>query len=268
MLIIYLASLALMAGEAPPAVSGPATTAEAKMLTERAKQEIAQEEKAWAEETAREKEAEARRRQRFADFGQDRIRLQQTLAEQEEKLKASLAKMEGHQLRDKELQARFKQLGQVLSGRARELRAALAGGLPYRMDKRLETLDLLIRDLEGGNVSPEEAMNRLWAFEQNERRLAQEAEVYSGDFGGDGGDPIQVKYLRVGKQALAFSSLDGAKLGVLRKDSGYVWVREKEMDRETRQAVKLAIATAEGKSVPGFVPVPIWKSAFREQGAK
>lgn len=273
-----------MAGEAAQPVSTPAnaaTAAEAKMSVERAKQEIAQEEKTWSEEVAREKDAETRRRQRYSEFSQDRVRLQQTLAEQEAGLKATLAKMETHQYRERELQARFTRLSQVLSARAIELRAALASGIPYRLDKRLESIDLLIRDLAGGNISPEEAMNRLWSFEQAERRLAQEAEVYSGDFSGDAGDPIQVQYLRIGKQLLAFSSLDGSKLGVMRQaaidDAGsrdpvagaskpaYEWVRESEMDREMRHAIKNAIATAQGKSIPGFVPLPVWKQAFRDK---
>ena len=277
MLFAYLASLTLMAAEAPPlgfaaTAAAPATAAEAKMLAERTKQEIAQEEKTWAEEVTREKEAETRRRQRFSEFTQDRLRLQQTLAEQEQNLKAGLAKLEGHQYRERDLQARFKQLGNVLAERAKELRGAMARGIPFRLEKRLEALDLLIRDLNGGNISPEEGMNRLWSLEQNERRLAQEAEVYSGDFAGDAGqaDPIQVKYLRVGKQLLAFSSLDGSKLGMLRKapDSaqggkpGYLWVRESEMDHDLRNAVKQAIATAEGKALPGFVPLPVWNNAF------
>jgi hypothetical protein len=254
---------AFAAGEAAPSAAGPATAAEARMLIERTKQEVAQEEKTWSEETAREKEAESRRRRRFSEFSQDRVRLQQTLAEQEGKLKAAMAKLETHQYRDRELRSRFRQLGQALAARAKELRASLAKGLPYRLDKRLESLDLLVRDIEGGNISPEEALNRLWTMEQNERRLAQEAEVYSGDFAEDAGDPIQVKYLRVGKQMLAFSSMDGSKLGIMRRDSaGYAWVREKDLDREARHALKQAIETAEGKSVPGFVPMPVWKQAF------
>ncbi len=266
-------SMAFMAGEPMPTTTPasmsnqPNTVVEANMLVERTKQEIAQEEKLWSEETAREKEAESRRRKRFSDFSQDRLRLQETLAGQEEKLKANLAKMEGHQFKERELQSRFTQLSQTLSAKAQQLREAMAPGLPYRMDKRLEALDLLVRDIAGGNISPEEAMNRLWSIEQNERRLAQEAEVYSGDFSDDAGDPVQVKYLRVGKQLLAFSSLDGTKLGILKSAEvpamGYAWVREKDMDHATRQALKQAIATAEGKALPGFVALPIWKTAFK-----
>lgn len=265
---LLLAQAAAQAPASPPALPGqPATAAEARMLLERTKQEIAQEEKAWSEETAREKEAVDRRKQRLAEFTQDRQRLQQTLADQDQKLKQTMARLEADQTRARELQARFRRLGQALSGQARRWRPALAEGLPYRQEKRLETLDLLVRDLEGGNISPEEGMNRLWAFQQSERRLAQEAEVYSGDFSEVAGDPIQVKYLRVGKQLMAFSSLDGSRLGMLRRsvDSGavhYAWVREADLDREAREAIKNAIATAEGKSVPGFVPVPVWRSAF------
>ncbi len=273
--VFATAMLALAAGEmtAPAVPPGqPATVAEARMLIERTKQEIAQEEKAWTEDAAREKEAEARRKQRFSEFTQDRLRLQQVLTDQEVKLKEALAKIEGHQMRDRELQARFRKLGEVISSRAKAFRPVLAAGVPYRLDKRLESIDLLVRDLEGGNISPEEGINRLWAFWQSERRLAQEAEVYSGDFqdtAAGSTDPIQVKYLRVGKQIMAFSSLDGSKLGILRRgpDSGkvrYEWVRETDLDRDSRQAVKSAIATAEGKAIPGFVPVPFWRTAFAE----
>lgn len=269
--IMSLASMAILAIYAPGLAQNllPATAAEARMLIERAKQEIAQEEKTWTEEVARDREAGSGRKQRFSEFAQDRLRLQQALADQEQMLKATLAKLDGHQFRGRELAARFRQLGAVFAAKAKELRPVLAASLPFRLDKRLEALDLLIRDVEGGSISPEEAMNRLWSLEQNERRLAQEAEVYTGDFSEDAGDPVQVKFLRVGKQLMAFSSLDGSKLGMLRPShpadsgsAGWEWVREKEMDRDTRQALKRAIATAEGKAVPGFVTFPIWASAF------
>lgn len=272
MFLTVIASLALAVGEASTSTGLAATPAEAAMKVERLKQEIAQEEKAWAEELVREKEAEARRKQRFADFTQDRNRLQQSLAEQEEKLKAFLAKMESHQYREKELKARFLSLNSVLAAQAKILKEDLAKGMPYQMDKRSGTPALLIRDVESGNISPEEGMNRLWAFHQNERRLAQESEVFSGDLAQGGGDPIQVKYLRIGKQAMAYTSLDGTKLGILKAIPGeagpeYAWVTEQDMDHETKQAVKTAIATKEGTSVPGFVPLPLWNSSFASAGA-
>lgn len=259
--MLELLTLLIMASGPLPAAPQPASLAETRMLIDKAKQEIAEEEKTWAAETAREKEAETRRRQRFSEFNQDKIRIQQGLSEQEEKIKALLATMEGHQLREKDLQSRFHQLNATVSERAKVLRSDLALGLPYRLDKRSAVLDLLMKDIEAGNISPEEAFNRLWVVYQNESRLAQEAEVYSGDFSGDEGDPIQVKYLRVGRQILAFSSLDGSKLGMLRTlaPGKYEWVREKDLKYESREAIKLAISTAEGKAVPGFVPVPIWR---------
>lgn len=246
----------------------PSTPAEARMMIEKTRQDIAQEEKLWADEQAREKTAETKRRQRFADFNADKQRLQASLAEEEAKLKSLLAKMEAHQVREKELGLRFTALTRAIGAEALRLRGAMAPGLPYRLEKRLETVDLLARDIESENISAEESLNRLWAIYQNERRLAQEAEVYSGEYDlGNGGDPIQVKYLRLGRQVLAFSSLDGNKLGVLVPRGGrYVWTRETSLDFATRQALKQAIATAEGKSVPGFVPVPVWSLAFASAG--
>ncbi len=242
----------------------PATVTEAKMQIEKTRQDIAQEEKLWADELTREKAAEIKRKERYAEFDKDKQRLQNSLAEEENKLKGLLAKSESHQLRDKELAARFAALNAAVGREAGTLRASMARGIPYRLDKRLDALDLLMRDIEGSGISPEEAMNRLWVVYQNERRMAQEAEVYSGDFSAEEGtDPIQVKFLRVGRQFLAFSSLDETKLGILiPRGKGYVWVREKDLKYAERQAIKQAIATAEGKSVPGFVPVPVWKQSF------
>ncbi len=251
-------------GQTTTIAAEPATAAEAKMQVERLKQDIAHEEKTWSEEVTHEKEAENKRRQRFTEFNQDKQHLQQAIAEQENKLKALLGKMESHQFKEKELQARFSQFNRVINAQALELRKVMSLGLPYQMDKRTSSLNLLSRDLQSENISPEEGMNRLWAVYQNERRIAQDAEVYSGDFNNEGGDPIQVKYLRIGRQILAFSSLDGMQLGILRNPRAeqYVWMREREMDFATRQALKQAIATAEGKSVPGFAPFPIWKNTF------
>ena len=266
--VSLLTSLSAIAAETSSGSGQPSTVAEAKMMIEKTRQDIAQEEKLWADELAREKTAEAKRRQRYAEFNTDKQRLQSALAEEEAKLKSLLSKMEAHQGRDKELTLRFAALTRAVGVEATRLKTAMAPGLPYRMDKRLETLDLLARDVESENISPEEALNRLWAVYQNERRLAQESELYSGEFDlGNGADPIQVKYLRLGRQVLAFSSLDGAKLGILvpmsqNSITRYVWKREGDMDFASRQALKQAIATAEGKSVPGFVPVPVWKMAF------
>jgi hypothetical protein len=263
-----LTSLTAGAAEAPPGSGQPSTAAEARMLIEKTRQDIAQEEKLWADEQAREKSAESKRRQRFADFNADKQRLQSALAEEEAKLKSLLSKMEAHQGREKEFALRFAALSRAVGVEALRLRTAMAPGIPYRLDKRLETVDLLARDIESENISPEEALNRLWAVYQNEHRLAQEAEVYSGEFDlENGSDPIQVKYLRLGRQVLAFSSLDGTKLGILVPVKGrYEWKRESALDFGSRQALKQAIATAEGKSVPGFVAVPVWKIAFVSAG--
>lgn len=271
MFIACLFTAILMMGEFIPVSAQPTTVTETRLMMDKVKQDIAQEEKEWTDETTREKEAEVKRKQRYEEFNQDKMRLQTSLSEQEGKLRDILTRIDAHQLRGKELLTRFKQLNLEIAGDARKLRLVMALGIPYRMDKRLEALDVLIRDIEGESISPEEAMNRLWVVYQNERRIAQEAEVFSGDFTPqEGGEPLQVKYLRVGRQILAFSSVDGSKLGILKpeKPGHYMWVREKDMDYATRQALKQAIATAEGKAIPGFVPVPVWKSVMNSEVPK
>ena len=126
----YGVLLTLLLGQALCSAIEPATPAEAKLQVEKIKQEIAFEEKAWSEEVAHEKAAEAKRKQRFSEFNQDKQHLQQSIAEQEAKLKALLAKMESHQFKERELQARFQQLSQVVRSQAQTLRVALALGLP------------------------------------------------------------------------------------------------------------------------------------------
>ncbi len=272
LILTSLLSLMLTVAEIAPAGSTePATAAESKLTIERLKQEIAQEEKAWAEETSREKAAEERRRKRHEEFTQDRMEMQKTIAGQDERMKEMMAKLEALGLREKELQTHFQALNNVVARESQILMPSMDTEIPYRIDKRKESLALLNRDIEGGQISPEEAVNRIWTFLQNERRLAQEAEVFSGDLLLEGAaEAIQVKYLRLGKQILAYASLDGTHLGILKSipaDSQkvqYGWMRENEMDHQTRKTIKDALATAEGISVPGFVPIPIWRAALGE----
>lgn len=245
----------------------PPTVTETRLLLDKVKQEIAQEEKAWAEETAREKEAEGRRKQRYLDFQGDKRKLETDLATLDQKIEGTVSRMDGLKAKQAEYEARFRNLLSVVEGETREARQAMNGTLPYRKEKRLEQLDLLAADIRKENIGAEEAFNRLLTnFYQMEARLASEAEVYSGDFEepGRNADPIQVKYMRVGKQVLAFMSMDGHKLGLLRRDASgaYAWVREKDLDLATRQALKKAIATAEEKSVPGFVNLPLPLGSF------
>jgi Protein of unknown function (DUF3450) len=272
--LIFFAALSVLAavgGTDTRDMQAPASATESKMVIEKLKQDIALEEKAWAEETAREKTAEARRRQRHEEFTRDRLEMQKAIAGQEERITDLTAKLESLGLKEKEMQAHFQALNQVVAKESQVLMDSMAFEIPYRLEKRRETLALLNRDIEAGQISSEEALNRIWTFIQNERRLAQEAEVYSGDLLLDGTpDPIQVKYLRLGKQILAYASLDGTRLGVLKgipSDSlkvAYEWMREDKMDHQTRKAIKDALATAEGISVPGFVPIPIWRAALGE----
>ena len=231
------------------------------------KRQIEEEEKIWAEEKAREEEAEKRRTTRLEEFRAERSDLKTSLSSVENKIQASIQKIESLKNSRKAWENRFKVLEGSVLEQAEEFAKYIIATIPHTKTKRVEAVQLVVRDLRQGKISPEEGYSRLFAAYAKEHRLASEAELFSGEVSLQSGEKIAVKYIRVGKQLLAYSSPTGANVGILRKKNNteWVWVREDELDFDSRQAIRNAVAVAEGKAVPGFVELPFWLSDFQQE---
>jgi hypothetical protein len=61
-----------------------------------------------------------------------------------------------------------------------------------------------------------------------------------------------------------YASGNGEYVGILNKtpEGDYVWVNQENLEYDKRQALRDAIAVAEGKALPGFVIIPVWRETF------
>lgn len=104
------------------------------------------------------------------------------------------------------------------------MRAVVAGGLPYRVDERLEALAELEAGLEGGSLSAEDAAARLWGLAEDELRLTKEngldKQVITLE-----GEELLVQVARLGMVALYFRTEDGRVGRAARgADGAWTWV--------------------------------------------
>ncbi|HSQ43097.1 MAG TPA: DUF3450 family protein [Fibrobacteraceae bacterium] len=236
---------------------------ELRIQTEKVKKDIQEEEKSWAEEQSRETEAEKKRKERYEAYTQERIEMQKSLETLDQQIQERMDQVEEIKTRSSNMDGQVLFLRSVILSECRGYADLVANGFPYRAEKRTESIQLLIDDLAKDRISPEEGFNRLWVLYQAEQTAASEGEIYSGQMDAGNGQTFAVKYMRVGKQALAYMSPAGDRLGILikGKDGKWDWMRENAMDLDMRTRVRNAIAVAEGKAVPGFVPFPFWFNA-------
>lgn len=248
----------------PPAAPPALTASELQIQIERVKKEIAEEEKQWAEEQARENDAEKKRRERYEAFLLERQEIQRNIGTVETQLQERSDLVERLKSRTGGFDSQVAFLRRMVQEKAREFAGLLEKSFPYRLDKRKESVHLLIDDLAKERISPEEGFNRLWVLYQAEHALASDAEIYSGTVELADGSTSSVKFMRVGKQILAYINPAGDRLGVLvpTRDGSHIWKREDMLDYRTRVTIRNAIAVAEGKAVPGFVEFPLWIESF------
>jgi len=241
----------------------PKTMSSVKAEIEQVKAQIAEEEKLWAEERNREVEAEKRRTERYEDFKKEKQELKRAIQKTETDIEQAMAKIENLKYRKTGLENEFDSYVRELLALSTALEDRLNSSFPYRKDKRIESVALLSSDLRQQKISPEEGFVRLWSLYQQEQTMAAEAEVFSGDIKTAEGQDVSVKYVRVGKQLMAYADAPGTHLGWLKKNGDeWVWMDEKAMEYEMRQAIRDMVAVAEGKAPPGFVSVPLWLTGF------
>lgn len=231
------------------------------------KEQIAEEEKLWAEETKQEREKEAKRLERYKSFKDEKKELEQSLLKLDESIQQEINELERLKGQEQQSEYYFKQIREKTLSQIQKLEQYIIQSFPFQKDKRLENVKLLREDLEKDLVSFEEAFNRLLVILEKEVRLGEDSETYSGDFTDENGSTFQVSYLRVGKRIHLFSTPEGSKLGMLDWSAGQPgrWIREDEMDMETRKLIREAIATGDDKALPGFVRVPLTKTSIERK---
>lgn len=187
-----------------------------------------------------------------------------TLASQKTSLEAEIQREE---LRLKQIEQAFEEVQQKVreaGALQRELqpavldaiakvRAAVAGGLPFRLDERLAELDKLGKDLEDEVVLPSIAVSRLWTFVEDETRLTRENGLYQQIIAVKG-EEVLADVARVGMLMLYFRTPDQRFGKVEREGKGWTYVVFED-PKQIERAQSL-FASLEKRVRVGFFELP------------
>lgn len=175
-----------------------------------------------------------------------------------------LAQIDGEAASRKAELEQFNTRGATLTpavhGSIAKIRAAVESGLPFHRAERLQELDAIEDQLEAGTITPEAATARLWAFTEDELRLARENGLDRQVVTVDGAE-VLADVARLGMVALYFRT-DGGVVGTAVKGSDGTWSWHTLEGRDAQKTVgtlfeKLAHGIRSGTFVlpnPGATP--------------
>lgn len=98
------------------------------------------------------------------------------------------------------------------------LAAQVRGGLPFKVEERLGELDGFRTQLQNGSLSPPRAVNRLWAFHEDEFRLTRENGLHAQTIA-IGNERVLADVAKLGNMLLYFRAQDG-RLGQAQRVGG------------------------------------------------
>lgn len=219
-------------------------------------------------ETARETELHRQERARAAEFDKQKAARLQALQDQ---IAAADARIDSLKTRSEVERQRRASQRAIAAGyqrrqqafRAdldREMKAMIAridSDFPYQKERRLSEW----RDLAAANrdatLPVEEVLARVFALSQTSLDFGYDSETYPGTYADAKGNRHEGYYVRLGAVTLLFSATDDKLQAYLaRIPKGYAW-REEGLTRETRSAIREAVAVARGKEAPRLVPLPV-----------
>src|SRR5690606_31726010 len=100
------------------------------------------------------------------------------------------------------------------------LTQSVRSGLPFRIDERLGELAQFRSEIENGSVPAPRAVNRLWAFYEDEFRLTRDNSL-SAQTIQIGEERVLADVAKVGSMALYFRTADGRVGRALTAEGGW-----------------------------------------------
>lgn len=141
----------------------------------------------------------------------------------------------------------------VLLSAIERLRAQVAAGLPFKTDERVAVLDEIRDGLATGQLAPHRAANRLWAFNEDEFRVARETGLHQQTIR-LGEQQVLAQVAKVGSIMLLFKAPDGRVGAARRTASGWAW--QEAADEADRRRIA-ALYDALGKQIrQGYFELP------------
>jgi hypothetical protein len=142
----------------------------------------------------------------------------------------------------------------VLLAATDALQAYVRAGLPFKIEERVGELDEFRTQVENGSLPPQRAVNRLWAFYEDEFRLTRENSQHKQTIA-LGDERVLADVAKLGSMALYFRTADG-RLGHARR-AGDDW-RFVVLEDETARLQVLALFDSLGKQIrQGYFELPL-----------
>lgn len=123
--------------------------------------------------------------------------------------------------------------------------------LPFLTDERTKRIDSLRETMDRADVSTSEKYRRIVEAYQTEMEFGRTIEAYQGELELDGGNKV-VDFLRVGRVALMFQTLDAGSTGYFdAATKSYV------VDNDYKSAVRSGLRVARKQTAPDLLIVPV-----------
>jgi hypothetical protein len=138
------------------------------------------------------------------------------------------------------------------------LDAFVALDLPFLLDERQERIEELRKMMPRADVTNAEKYRRIMEAYQIENDYGRSIEAYRATLGRDGRE-VTVDFLRFGRIALVYQTLDEAERGVWDQTSGS-W---QPLDASYRSAIRQGLRIARKQAAPDliFLPLPAAEDA-------
>jgi hypothetical protein len=134
------------------------------------------------------------------------------------------------------------------------LQRQIASGLPFKTEERLGALAQLRGEIDNGSLPAPRAVNRLWAFYEDEFRLTRDNSLHAQTIE-VGGERLLADVAKVGSMALYFRSNDG-RVGRAVVQGGR-WSFVAEPDPAAQQQIR-TLFDALGKQIrQGYFELPM-----------
>lgn len=136
---------------------------------------------------------------------------------------------------------------------ANNIEQAITTGIPFKPTERKSVIEDIVRDLQGRKITSQHAINRLWAFLEDEMRLARENAIYSQTIELNG-EQVLVDVAKLGTVLMYFKTRDD-KYGQAVNTNG--WQFKLFDDEKDSQAVANLFDSLKKQIRQGYFNLPL-----------
>lgn len=180
-----------------------------------------------------------------------------------------------YQSQEKAYDLRLKSLNRQILKEVIVLEGLVQKSIPIDLEKRLERIVALRRDLEKKTASPEEALARVKALYKEEIRFGDEVSIKRTSINRKDGLLINVEMLRMGNVWAAYMDDDAKYFAIYNRTTtseGYSWEWNENLNFEERKSVRNAIEVRAARQAPQLVLIPLATKSIepstQEKGVK